>query len=171
MQFLKFVLTVFNCTFNELAAPGRDPRQSFFFDETIHKITDFTLGMSVPGIVTNITSFGAFVNIGIHQNGLVHISQLAGRYVKDPNEIVSVRQQVQVKGYESPEQTRQELSAVDIITCQIIKKRVVEYGEWLLTGNGSSTFQKDCGFIQLLEKRGQHRQILTRGISLGLIQK
>ena len=84
----------------ELAAPGRDPRQSFqsfSFDETIHKITDLVPGMRVPGIVTNVTAFGAFVDIGVHQDGLVHLSQLADRYVKDPNEIVSVRQQVRVR--------------------------------------------------------------------------
>lgn len=85
---------------NELAAPGRDPRkafQSFSFDDTIHKITDLVPGMRVPGIVTNVTAFGAFVDIGVHQDGLVHLSQLADRYVKDPNEIVSVRQQVRVR--------------------------------------------------------------------------
>ncbi|MCP3943490.1 MAG: RNA-binding transcriptional accessory protein [Desulfobacteraceae bacterium] len=85
---------------NELASPGRDPRQSFqsfSFDGSIHKITDLTPGMSVPGIVTNVTAFGAFVDIGVHQDGLVHISQLADRYVKDPNEIISVRQQVRVR--------------------------------------------------------------------------
>ena len=84
----------------ELAAPGRDPRQSFqsfSFDETIHKITDLVPGMRVPGIVTNVTAFGAFVDIGVHQDGLVHLSQLADRYVKDSNEIVSVRQQVRVR--------------------------------------------------------------------------
>jgi uncharacterized protein len=84
----------------ELAAPGRDPRQSFqsfSFDETIHKITDLVPGMRVPGIVTNVTAFGAFVDIGVHQDGLVHLSQLADRYVKDPSEIVSVRQQVRVR--------------------------------------------------------------------------
>jgi len=84
----------------ELATPGRDPRkvfQVFSFDDTIHKITDLVSGMIVPGIVTNVTAFGAFVDIGVHQDGLVHISQLADRFVKDPNEIVSVRQQVRVR--------------------------------------------------------------------------
>jgi uncharacterized protein len=84
----------------ELASPGRDPRkafQSFSFDDTIHKITDLVPGMIVPGIVTNVTAFGAFVDLGVHQDGLVHISQLADRFVKDPNEIVSVRQQVRVR--------------------------------------------------------------------------
>ncbi|WDP91572.1 MAG: RNA-binding transcriptional accessory protein [Desulfobacter sp.] len=84
----------------ELAAPGRDPRkpfQSFSFDDTVHEITDLVPGMSLPGIVTNVTAFGAFVDIGVHQDGLVHISQLADRFVKDPNEVVTVRQQVRVK--------------------------------------------------------------------------
>ncbi|MBC8439444.1 MAG: RNA-binding transcriptional accessory protein [Deltaproteobacteria bacterium] len=81
----------------ELAIPGRDPRkefQAFSFDNTIHDIKDLVPGMKVPGIVTNVTAFGAFVDIGVHQDGLVHISQLADRFVKDPNEIVTVRQAV-----------------------------------------------------------------------------
>ena len=81
----------------ELASPGRDPRkefQAFSFDNTIHDIKDLVPGMKVPGIVTNVTAFGAFVDIGVHQDGLVHISQLADRFVKDPNEIVTVRQAV-----------------------------------------------------------------------------
>lgn len=84
----------------ELASPGRDPRQSFqsfSFDETVQKITDLVPGMTLPGLVTNVTAFGAFVDVGVHQDGLVHISQLADRYVKDPNEIVRVRQQVRVR--------------------------------------------------------------------------
>ena len=83
----------------ELANPGRDPRKefkAFSFDDTIHEIKDLVTGMTVPGIVTNVTAFGAFVDIGVHQDGLVHISQMADRYVKDPNEIVSVRQAVEV---------------------------------------------------------------------------
>lgn len=85
---------------NELASPGRDPRQAFqafSFDDTIHQITDLVPGMVVPGIVTNVTAFGAFVDIGVHQDGLVHISHLADQYVKDPNAIVSVQQQVRVR--------------------------------------------------------------------------
>ncbi|MFH2060199.1 MAG: Tex family protein [Pseudomonadota bacterium] len=84
----------------ELASPGRDPRKefkAFSFDDTIHDIKDLVPGMRVPGIVTNVTAFGAFVDIGVHQDGLVHISQLADRFVKDPNTIVSVQQMVQVK--------------------------------------------------------------------------
>jgi len=84
----------------ELANPGRDPRKAFepfFFDDTIHDIKDLTPGMKVPGIVTNITAFGAFVDIGVHQDGLVHISRMADHFVKDPGKIVSVRQSITVK--------------------------------------------------------------------------
>lgn len=83
----------------ELASPGRDPRkqfQAFSFDDTIHDIKDLVPGMKVPGIVTNVTAFGAFVDIGVHQDGLVHISQLADRFVKNPAEVVTVRQTVLV---------------------------------------------------------------------------
>jgi uncharacterized protein len=83
----------------ELAKPGRDPRaqfESFRFAEGIEKIEDLKVGMKLPGIVTNITAFGAFVDIGVHQDGLVHLSQIADRYVKDPGEIVKVRQAVEV---------------------------------------------------------------------------
>jgi uncharacterized protein len=84
----------------ELNSPGRDPRASFqvfSFDNNIHEIRDLVPGMEVPGIVTNVTAFGAFVDIGVHQDGLVHISRMADRFVKDPNEIVKVRQQVRVR--------------------------------------------------------------------------
>lgn len=84
----------------ELGKPGRDPRQSFAafaFAPGIEKLEDLEIGMRLPGIVTNVTKFGAFVDIGVHQDGLVHISQLADRYVKDPAEVVKVRQQVQVR--------------------------------------------------------------------------
>lgn len=84
----------------ELAKPGRDPREQFEvfqFAEGINAIEDLYEGMVLPGIVTNITNFGAFVDIGVHQDGLVHISQLADRYVSHPGDIVKVHQQVQVK--------------------------------------------------------------------------
>jgi uncharacterized protein len=83
----------------ELTKPGRDPREQFeifSFADGINKIEDVQAGMQLPGIVTNVTAFGAFVDIGVHQDGLVHISQLADRYVKDPGEIVKVQQKVQV---------------------------------------------------------------------------
>jgi uncharacterized protein len=84
----------------ELAKPGRDPREKFDFfefDKNIRNIHDLIPGMIVPGIVTNITAFGAFVDIGVHQDGLVHVSQMAAKYIKDPNEIVKMYQKVQVK--------------------------------------------------------------------------
>lgn len=84
----------------ELAKPGRDPRTKvkvFEFADGIFKIEDLKPGMIVPGIVTNITNFGAFVDIGVKQDGLVHISQLADRFVSDPNEIVQLHQHVKVK--------------------------------------------------------------------------
>lgn len=83
----------------ELARPGRDPRPEFeaFAFADVHAIEDLEPGMTLPGIVTNVTAFGAFVDVGVHQDGLVHVSQLADRYVKDPNEVVRVRQRVQVR--------------------------------------------------------------------------
>ena len=84
----------------ELEKPGRDPREQleeFEFDPNVKDIDDLVEGMILPGIVTNITNFGAFVDIGVHQDGLVHVSQLANRYVKDPNEVVKLHQHVQVK--------------------------------------------------------------------------
>ncbi len=85
---------------SELAKPGRDPRVKFDFfefDKNVHSIKDLQVGMVLPGIVTNITAFGAFVDIGVHQDGLVHISQLADKYVKNPNEVVKLNQKVTVK--------------------------------------------------------------------------
>nr|WP_302504033.1 Tex family protein [Geoalkalibacter halelectricus] len=84
----------------ELKKPGRDPRESFVaagFREDVMEIGDLKVGMSLNGIVTNVAAFGAFVDIGVHQDGLVHVSQLADRFVKDPNEVVRVGQQVQVR--------------------------------------------------------------------------
>jgi len=84
----------------ELAKPGRDPRGSyelFSFDERIRSLDDVEEGMILPGIVTNVTAFGAFVDVGAHRDGLVHISQIADRYVADPSELLSVNQQVRVK--------------------------------------------------------------------------
>ena len=85
---------------SELGKPGRDPREAikvFEFDPTIKTINDLREGMILPGIVTNVTKFGAFVDIGIKENGLVHVSQLADRFVSDPTEVVSLHQHVSVK--------------------------------------------------------------------------
>lgn len=84
---------------NELAKPGRDPRKQFEifkFQEGVEKPEHLTVGMKLPGIVTNVTAFGAFVDIGVHQDGLVHVSQLADHFVKDASEVVKVQQKVQV---------------------------------------------------------------------------
>jgi len=93
-------LPTLNDIMQELAKPGRDPRKQFeifSFAEGINKIEDLEIGMKLPGIVTNVTRFGAFVDIGVHQDGLVHISNLSSRFVKDPADIVKVHQKVQVK--------------------------------------------------------------------------
>ena len=85
---------------NELEKPGLDPREQleeFEFDPNVTTIDDVAEGMILPGIVTNITNFGAFVDIGVHQDGLVHISQMSDKYVKDPNEIVKLHQHVKVR--------------------------------------------------------------------------
>jgi uncharacterized protein len=83
----------------ELEKPGRDPRKSFeafSFDENVHEIKDLREGMRLPGIVTNVTNFGAFVDVGVHQDGLVHISQLADEFVDDPSKVVKAGQKVWV---------------------------------------------------------------------------
>ncbi len=83
----------------ELAKPGLDPRgeaETFAFEETVKEITDLKPGMKLPGIVTNVAKFGAFVDIGIKENGLVHVSQIANRFIKDPAEVVKLGQQVMV---------------------------------------------------------------------------
>jgi uncharacterized protein len=88
-----------NDIIGELAKPGRDPRdafEKFAFASDIEKITDLKPGMKVPGIVTNVTAFGAFVDIGVHQDGLVHISELADKFVKNPADVVRVQQKVAV---------------------------------------------------------------------------
>ena len=85
---------------DELQKPGRDPRSSFEpprFRDDVTTPEDLTEGMVLEGIVTNVTAFGAFVDIGVHQDGLVHISQLADRFVKDPHEIVQVGQKLKVR--------------------------------------------------------------------------
>jgi protein Tex len=84
----------------ELAKPGRDPREefeAFAFDGAVEKMADLEIGMQLPGIVTNVTAFGAFVDIGVHQDGLVHISELADRFVKNPSDVVRVQQKVSAR--------------------------------------------------------------------------
>ena len=83
----------------ELDKPGLDPRgeaKAFTFAD-VHKMEDLKTGMILPGIVTNITAFGAFVDIGVKQDGLVHVSQMANRFIRNPSEVVKLRQEIQVK--------------------------------------------------------------------------
>lgn len=92
-------LPTLNDIMAELAKPGRDPREqfeAFSFTDGVNAITDLKVGMKLPGIVTNITNFGAFVDIGVHQDGLVHLSQITNRFIKDANEVLKVHQQVAV---------------------------------------------------------------------------
>jgi uncharacterized protein len=92
-------LPTINDILKELAKPGRDPREQIkaFEFANVKKMDDLTEGMILPGIVTNITKFGCFVDVGVKQDGMVHISQLANKFVNDPNEVVKLQQQVQVK--------------------------------------------------------------------------
>jgi len=96
----------------ELAKPGRDPRErfeTFQFAEGVEKIEDVRPGMKLPGVVTNLTAFGAFVDIGVHLDGLVHVSEMADRFVKNPAEVVKVQQQVTVRVLEV-DRTRKRIS-------------------------------------------------------------
>jgi uncharacterized protein len=99
---------------NELARPARDPRKKakiLEFDKQIKTINDITPGMLLPGIVTNITNFGAFVDVGIKTQGLVHISQLSDSFVQNPYDVVSLHQHVKVRVMEvDPERNRLSLS-------------------------------------------------------------
>lgn len=102
----------------ELDKPGRDPRgpiKIFEFDKNVRTINDLRIGMELPGIVGNITNFGAFVDIGIKENGLIHLSQLAQRYISDPNEIVSIHQHVRVKVLSvDPDRKRIQLTMIGV---------------------------------------------------------
>lgn len=96
----KFGLPTINDILKELEKPGRDPREKFEmfeFDQNVHSMDDLIPGMELPGIVTNITKFGAFVDIGVHQDGLVHISQIADRFIADPSEVLKLNQKVKVR--------------------------------------------------------------------------
>jgi uncharacterized protein len=84
----------------ELAKPGRDPRDTlkvFEFSDEIQTIEDVKVGMELPGIVTNITNFGAFVDFGIKQNGLIHVSQMGQKFVQDPNKLLKIHQHIRVR--------------------------------------------------------------------------
>jgi len=96
----KFGLPTIRDILTELARPGRDPRREFKaveFDETVREMSDLKPGMILEGVITNVTHFGAFVDIGVHQDGLIHISQLANTYVQNPSDVVAVGDLVRVK--------------------------------------------------------------------------
>lgn len=116
----------------ELEKPGRDPRKSFevfSFDENVHNIEDLREGMRLPGIVTNVTNFGAFVDIGVHQDGLVHISQLSDTFVDDPNSIVKVGQKVWV----------------NVTECDVKRKRIAlsMKGETMISSPKKTSIKKE----------------------------
>ena len=95
----KVGLPTLNDILSELSKPGRDPRDKFevfSFAEGINTMEDLKVGMKLPGIVTNITNFGAFVDIGVHQDGLIHKSEIADKFVKDPTNVVKLHQKVDV---------------------------------------------------------------------------
>lgn len=97
---------------DELAKPGRDPRPAFeifSFKEDVETMQDLNIGMTLPGVITNVTAFGAFVDVGVHQDGLIHISELSDRFIKDPHEVVKVHQKVTVKVLEI-DQERQRIA-------------------------------------------------------------
>ena len=124
----KVGLPTLNDIMNELDKPGRDPRKSFevfSFDDSVHEIADLRVGMKLPGIVTNVTSFGAFVDIGVHQDGLVHVSQLSNTFVSDPNTVVKVQQQVMVTVMEVDAQRKRiALSMKDALASPTVSKPV-----------------------------------------------
>jgi len=107
---------------DELAKPGRDPRKEFegpSFADGITQISDLRPGMRIPGVITNVTTFGAFVDIGVHQDGLVHISQLANHFVKDPGQVIRVNQRVMVTVLDVDlERNRISLSMKDTLNLQ-----------------------------------------------------
>ena len=85
---------------HELEKPSRDPRthiEEFHFDESVHTIEDLQVGMVLPGIITNIANFGAFCDVGVHKDGLIHISEMANRRISSPSEVVSLHQHVRVR--------------------------------------------------------------------------
>ncbi|HEY6044057.1 MAG TPA: S1 RNA-binding domain-containing protein, partial [Nitrosospira sp.] len=105
----KFGLPTVTDILSELEKPGRDPRPEFTaaaFKEGVNEIADLRPGMMMEGVVTNVTAFGAFVDIGVHQDGLVHISALADRFVKDPHTVVKAGQVVKVKVLEVDEKRK-----------------------------------------------------------------
>ena len=125
-------LPTLNDIMAELAKPGRDPREqfeAFSFTEGVNSINDLKVGMKLPGIVTNITNFGAFVDIGVHQDGLVHLSQITNRFIKDANEVLKVdinRKRIALSMKESDSKPAERERRENISRQTTIKKPVFE---------------------------------------------
>ncbi|MCP3926847.1 MAG: RNA-binding transcriptional accessory protein [Desulfobacterales bacterium] len=138
---------------DELSKPGRDPRsefEEFKFDSSVEKISDLKEGMSLPGIVTNITAFGAFVDIGVHQDGLVHISEMSDTFVKDTSKVVKVHQKVKVRVL-SIDQDRKRI-ALSMKTTFDQSKPIKKKSKKKITNNSSGRTPFNNPFAELLKK-------------------
>jgi uncharacterized protein len=135
-----------NDILEELKKPGRDPRDKFVapnFADGIREITDARPGMILEGVVTNVTKFGAFVDIGVHQDGLVHISELSNRYVKDPGEAVKVGQIVKVKVLSADAKTRRIALSIKALLETPRKKQGAD-ADGSKTAKAASLGRADC---------------------------
>jgi uncharacterized protein len=122
----------------ELEKPGRDPRPEFktaAFQEGVESLADLQPGMILEGVVTNVAAFGAFVDIGVHQDGLVHVSQLANKFVKDPHEIVKAGQIVKVKVMEVDEKRQRISLTMRLDETVVVRSRSREASPEGLTGS------------------------------------
>jgi uncharacterized protein len=111
-----------NDILSELRKPGRDPRDKFVapsFHEDVKEISDVKVGMTLEGVVTNVTKFGAFVDIGVHQDGLVHISELSNKFIKDPSEAVKTGQLVKVKVLSVDEKAKRIALSIKALTAGV----------------------------------------------------
>ncbi|CAN5220275.1 Tex family protein [soil metagenome] len=147
---------------SELEKPGRDPREKFevfSFEEGIHEIKDLKVGMVLPGIVTNVTNFGAFVDIGVHQDGLVHISHLSDKFIKDPAAVIAVQQKVKVTVME-----------VDASRKRIALSMKSDPFTGSANGNPSSTSAPVSKSVKT-EKKSDSRQAPVKTIRASVVEK
>lgn len=131
---------------NELKKPGRDPRENFelpCFRDDVHELKDLKLGMKLQGVITNVAAFGVFVDIGVHQDGLIHISELTDRYIKDPAEIVHVGQKI----------------TVEVLAIDLERKRISLSAR---IGQGNREARKQPSAAEIKNKPGQSSQKKTR---------
>jgi protein Tex len=161
-------LPTLNDILNELAKPGRDPRESFeifTFAEGVEKMEDLKPGMKLPGIVTNITAFGAFVDIGVHQDGLVHISELSNRFVKNPNEVVKVHQKVMVTVLNVEIERKRISLSMRSTPLQAVQTHGVHP---VRNSSGHSLRQSDSGHAgETLNPTTEQRGIISNGVNAG----